>query len=226
METVNFVINLPDRTDRRREMEDQLRRVQWQAQFACAPKPLDPGGFSSIGARGCFLSHLEILRQALLFRRNLVLMEDDLNFAGDFTYGWSRAVNALPDNWSIFYPAHSLIPAAGLHLVAPEMSLQQTHFMLINKSVIPMLIEQLQAILSRKPGDPLGGPMHVDGAYSTIRKQNPDLHTYTCNPPLGYQRASRSDVEGQRFFDMIPALRPAVAALRRVKQSFTNPSRR
>ena len=59
-----YVINLEDRTDRRAEMEQQLRRVGWQAAFVAAIRPVDAGDFPSVGARGCFLSHLATLKQA------------------------------------------------------------------------------------------------------------------------------------------------------------------
>ena len=36
--------------------------------------------------------------------------------------------------------------------------------------------------------------MHVDGAYSTIRSQNPQLKTYAIAPVLGHQRPSRTDI--------------------------------
>ena len=60
--------------------------------------------------------------------------------------------------------------------------------------VAPRIIAGLETIMERAPGHVLGGPMHVDGAYSTIRAQNHDLKTYSASPPLGYQRSSRSDI--------------------------------
>jgi GR25 family glycosyltransferase involved in LPS biosynthesis len=79
------VINLECRKDRRAEMETQLRRIQWDAQFFPAVRPPDAGDFQSIGARGCFLSHLAVLKRAALQNDHAVIMEDDLNFSRDFS---------------------------------------------------------------------------------------------------------------------------------------------
>ena len=54
-----------------------------------------------------------------------------------------------------------------------------------------LFMEELQ---QRPPGHPDGGPMHIDGAYSTFRVQNPDVVTLIASPNLGWQRSSRSDV--------------------------------
>ena len=59
-----FVINLPYRTDRRSEMQRELSRIGWNAQFFPAIRPASAGSFSSIGAHGCFLSHLAVLKAA------------------------------------------------------------------------------------------------------------------------------------------------------------------
>jgi len=59
--------------------------------------------------------------------------------------------------------------------------------------------------------------MHVDGAYSTIRAQNPQLNTYAYSPTLGYQRSSRSDITSARFFDRTPGLQKPVRMLRKLK---------
>jgi hypothetical protein len=64
-----YVINLPARTDRKREMEEQLARIGLsfahpRVSLFAAIRPHEPGGFDTIGARGCFSSHLEVLRDA------------------------------------------------------------------------------------------------------------------------------------------------------------------
>jgi glycosyl transferase family 25 len=216
--TDTFVINLPHRTDRRRDMERQLAKVGWSAEFFPAIRPDDAGGFPSIGARGCFLSHLEVLRRARGAER-LLILEDDLNFASDFRTHWANFTDALSHApWSIFYAGHVLEGRSGLVRLSPSEGVQCSHFMLINGPAISKLIDGLEAILSRPSGDPLGGPMHVDGAYTTIRASNPDLVTYAAFPALGHQRSSRTNVGSLRWFDRIGALAPAVRLARKIKQ--------
>ena len=201
-------------------MEKELGRIGWGADFFSAIRPDNAGGFPSVGARGCFLSHLAVLKKAATEKhRHLIILEDDLNFVRDFSRHWSEVVGMLETReWSIFYPGPILdgLPE-GLSLLSPLVGVRCTHFMMINSNAIPLLIMGLEAILSRPAGHPLGGPMHVDGAYSTIRSDNWKLNTYVYSPGLGYQRPSRTDVASLKWFDQIEGLWPAVTLLRRVK---------
>jgi hypothetical protein len=91
--------------------------------------------------------------------------------------------------------------------------------MVIGADAIDSLVQGLETILSRPKGHPLGGPMHVDGAYSTIRLHHPSLKTFAAFPALGYQRASRTDIADQKWFDRIRVLDPAVRIVRNVKNA-------
>jgi len=218
--TTIFVINLEARTDRRRDMARELARAGLNAEFFPAIRPADPADFPSLGAHGCFLSHLEVLKRAVSLNCHIAVLEDDVNFHREFRVLWPRALRELPADWSIFYPAHQERGLdAGMIKVDPGHAIRCTHFVLLNASIIGRLITGLEAILQRPAGHPLGGPMHVDGAYSTIRAQNPDLSTFVFSPSLGYQRSSRSDIEGQKFFDRYRFLGPGVSAVRRLKAS-------
>lgn len=214
-----FVLNLEDRKDRRIDMERQLSCIGWRAQFSGSKRPVEASGFPSIGARGCFESHLSQLKRGI--EHHVILMEDDLNFAPNFPAAWCAAIAALEaTDWSIFYPAHGITgDADGLALIAPDVDIVCAHFVMFHKKVVPLIIAELEAIHSRPPGDPRGGPMHVDGAYQTIRRRHPEIKTYAFLPSLGYQRSSRSDIARGRFFDRIPALQPAMGSLRRLKNS-------
>ena len=216
-----YVINLEDRIDRRLEMEEQLRRIGWKAQFQHAQRPENAGDFPSIGARGCFLSHLWTLRRGAVMKNHHVLvMEDDLNFVPGFSRLWDEVYEELQTKeWSIFYPAHVLDSApTGLSLVDPQQGILCAHFVMFNRKVVPRIIDGLETILARPAGHPLGGPMHVDGAYSTLRAQNQELKTYIYSPSLGRQRSSRSDIADLKFYDRIETLRPVVNSIRRFKR--------
>jgi glycosyl transferase family 25 len=192
MDFKRYVINLETRPDRRQQMDAQLRRVGWKAEFVTVKRPDYAGGFPSIGARGCFESHLSVLRRGV--GSNIILMEDDFSFARDFRSRWPSALSDLPPDWSIFYPASS-----GVGLIAPSTGIVCAHMVVFRSEVVPRIVAGLETIMARSPGHPLGGPMHVDGAYSTIREQNPDIKTYAAFPPLGYQRRSRSDISPASF---------------------------
>jgi glycosyl transferase, family 25 len=216
-----FVINLPERSDRRAAMARQLRKVGWTAEFIPAIRPTESAGFPSIGSRGCFLSHLKLLKLAHHQRLpEFVALEDDVNFAGDFMERWQRATAVRKNyaHWSIFYAGHSLEGLQGeMPMLDPATGVLRAHFIVFNGSALPILIEGLETMLKRPPGHPMGGPMHVDGAYSTLRVQNPSLITFASNPSLGYQRPSRSDIQELHWFDQNPLSKPLVAIGRQLR---------
>jgi glycosyl transferase, family 25 len=215
-----FVINLEHRTDRRIAMQDQLSQIGWNAEFFSAIRPASAADFPSVGARGCFLSHLAVLKRARdAGVRQLLILEDDLNFVPEFLERWNISMSALENRkWSIFYPAHVFddLPA-GLSIIPPDRAVQCTHFMVINGDAISPIVTGLERILSRHAGHPMGGPMHVDGAYSTIRHQDRTLVTYVHSPALGYQRPSRTDVGDLKWFDRLDMLAPVVNIVRRLR---------
>src|SRR4051794_38102594 len=84
-----YVINLRERTDRRREIERELARLAlpsgW-AEFLAAERPDSAAGFPSAGVRGCFLSHLAVLKDAhARGLPNVLVMEDDLTLSPQLT---------------------------------------------------------------------------------------------------------------------------------------------
>ena len=201
-------------------MEEQLLKVGWSAEFFRAIRPGEPAGFPSTGARGCFLSHLSVLKIAQHREAQYIaILEDDLNFRPGFIDGWKSVMSRLAClEWSIFYPGHALkhLPT-GLSRVPPDIGVQCTHFMVIKRPALKSLIAGFETILSRPPGHRLGGPMHVDGAYSTLRSQNHGLVTYAYFPALGYQRSSRTDVGNPKWFDRVGILSPIVDAARKLR---------
>ena len=215
-----FVINLERRTDRRVSMQVQLSRIGWDAKFFAAVRPQGADDFPSIGARGCFLSHLSVLKLGRdAGASQLIILEDDVDFTPHFGNQWKVAMGFLETReWSIFYPGHAMeAQSGGLLRISADIGIQCTHFMVINGHAIPALIAGLECILSRPAGHPLGGPMHVDGAYSTLRAQNPRLVTYAHFPALGYQRPSRTDVGELKWFDRMGVLSPIVDLVRKLR---------
>jgi len=223
-----YVINLPSRSDRRVEMAEQLQRIGLVLGSPCvrlfkAVQPADAGAFSSRGARGCFMSHLGVLREATADRLARVLvLEDDCNFSEDFL---ERAPAALARAGSaecaIFYGGYelgSLPPSTAATVeIPPDRVVQTTHFVGFDAAAAAAAVAYLEAMLRRPPGDPQGGPMHVDGAYSWLRRDHPELRTWAAAPPLGHQRASRTDVHALRWFDRTPFVRDAVTIIRRAR---------
>jgi glycosyl transferase family 25 len=191
----SFVINLPHRTDRRKEMMTQLKKAGMSAEFFPAFRFETKEPFFKLGWRGCYMSHLAVLKLAR-GSKNVVVMEDDLNFVRD--YASRITALELPNNWDIFYCSYNNIELNNsVQTFRPVSSGEQfigAHFYALNGTTIQRLIDTLETYLTRPLGHPLGGPMPLDGALNVFRQQNPDLFVYAALPGLGYQRSSQSDI--------------------------------
>ncbi|MGX0875352.1 glycosyl transferase family 25 [Roseovarius sp. MBR-154] len=225
------VINLASRPDRRREFNAQLARIGLgfdhpQVAIFDAIRPDSLAGFPTLGTRGCFLSQLDVLRQA---RDDglpgFILCEDDLDFSSDFERRAPAVLAALSTrDWDIFYggfdaAAHGLAADDGLLRLDPALPVLCCHFMAFRRAAIEALVPYLTAITQREVGDPAGGPMHVDGAYSHFRADHPAMVTLAVSPTLGVQRASRTDIHELRWFDRLPVLRDVTQIGRRLRRA-------
>lgn len=224
-----YVINLPERTDRRRVMEKELTRAGMpltpgKVEIFPAIRPADKAGFPSIGACGCFRSHLAIFKLAVTNNaRNVLMVEDDLNISDQFREHFDSLARQLDaTKWDFAYFGHVLEKPAGgevkMSPCAPETKLMTTHFYAANGAVLPRLIDFLEQMQQRPPGDPRGGPMHVDGALSTFRRQHPDVVTLVAEPNLGFQRSSPSDVAVRKWMDRYPGAKQIAAVARAVSR--------
>lgn len=220
------IINLADRPDRRSEMTAQIERIGGfdgdRIAFRTVERPADPGGFPSLGARGCFESQLTVLREARdAGAQSLLLFEDDLDFTADvLTRGRLLLDRLAGTDWSFFYGAHRQSPdgRSGLATVAPDEGIVTAAFLAFRGPVLAPLVAWLEGVEAREPGSPDFGPMHVDGAYSVYRALHPELATYAAFPPLGQQRSSRSDItESGMILDRFAATRPLANLLRKAR---------
>ncbi len=223
-----YVINLINRTDRRREVLAELARFGLGEddpliQFFPAVRPDDAGQFPSIGARGCFMSHLGILEDALASgHRAILLLEDDAQLTELFATNWREILGEVERaGWSLAYLGHRILepitglPSAATHwrILPWDVSVQTTHAMLIDSRALEPMIAYFRAMLDRPAGDAAGGPMHVDGAYSWFRRAHPHLTTLISSTQLIEQRASKSDIAPPKRIDRIPFM----PLLRRIK---------
>jgi glycosyl transferase, family 25 len=220
-----YVINLPSRADRRREMDLELRRVGLcldaaPVELFPANRPSEPGEFPSIGSRGCFLSHLNVLREARNARHSsIAILEDDVSFVRDFDGLLTGVASVLDkEDWQLFYGGHRLegtqhsSPVAEISAVQP---VETSHFIAFRgEGIINLAIQYLELQLTRPGGDPAGGPMHVDGSYSWFRREHPQLRTFAAFPPLANQRSSQSDIFELSGVRALPPVRSAWKLIR------------
>jgi hypothetical protein len=230
-----YIINLRSRPDRRSEMAAQLARIGLgftspRVTLFEVSKPDDPAGFDTAGVRGCFLSHLDVLRDARASGSDSVLiLEDDLNFGEDFPARFDAVAHWLQTyEWGMFYGSYfltePLAPApTPCTRINPGQPVGTSAFMAIKGKHIDALVQYLEAMLARAPGDARGGPMHVDGAYCWFRQAHPEVVTVLASRPLGYQRSSRTDVQPLRWFDRMALTAWLVACVRRWRNRSRQP---
>jgi Glycosyltransferase family 25 (LPS biosynthesis protein) len=212
-----YIINLPERKDRRKAILGELQRVGMplspeKVELFAAVKPKERLGFPSIGARGCFLSHYQILQSALRRKlANVLIVEDDLMILPEMQDSWQSILSDLKSQeWGIVYLGHiEEAPNSSSPKLAPfDKPVITSHFYAVNGPVIPRLVEYLEQVQTREEGDPLGGPMHLDGALTMFRQANPDVLTLIAYPNLGKQRPSRSNINCP-WYERVPVIQQA-----------------
>jgi hypothetical protein len=226
------VINLPERADRRREIDAELRRAGLSldhpaVELFAAIRPDAADGFPSRGAHGAFRSHLGVMERMLAcgWDRALIL-EDDMEFAPGFADRLPRLAQALQArDWGMVYghpgdmPERTPAPDAdGLIILPADLGLIQLHFFGITRDFAATAVPILRQMMARPEGSPDGGPMHVDGAINWVRRANPGLVALAIAPEIAQQRASRSDIADPRWYHRVPGLRRLVAWSRRMRQ--------
>jgi hypothetical protein len=222
-----YILNLPERTDRRQEIEEVLAGVglslaQPQVTLVAAVRPAAAGGFPTVGTRGCFEGHLGILRRiAEGAEPRALLLEDD----ADLTRALGPALATLMGQpWDMVFghwagddPAPPR-PCPGWVEARPQVEFRGAHFFAVGRPAAAALVPFLEAMQARPPGSPEGGPMHVDGAYNWFRAAHPERRTLCADPAVSLQRPSRTDIHPLPWLDRQAALRPLMALGRRAKR--------
>jgi len=229
-----YVINLEHRTDRRAEMQAQLARIGLgyddpRVTLFAAVKPSGAGNFPNIGSRGCYMSHLEILRDAhAKGLDNVLILEDDADFTSLLSEGSPEKISQIQQSsWDMFFfgsiyeAAENITQRNDIFSVLPKNAgLKLTHALLLKRDMIAALIPYLEAMAARPLGDPDGGPMHVDGAYFWFHRAHPEFTVCFTNQQWVVQRASRTDIHAAGWKDKLPFIDTARRIKNKLKQAF------
>jgi hypothetical protein len=170
------------------------------------------------------LSHLEILRNARADGLpSVLILEDDLAIAPVFASDGVRLIQQADQHgWDFLYFGHQETSPTSIPAWQPHSgALATTHFYAVSARIFDRLIGYLEAVQARMPGDPLGGPMHYDGALSMFRQGNPEVLTLVAQPSMGWQRPSRSDIHGN-WYDKLPILRETAELARGAREKLRN----
>lgn len=218
------IINLVYRSDRRRQMRAQLRKIGLDADprvsFFAAIRPEGAGPFSTIGYRGSYLSHLEILKQVPA-GQNVLILEDDCDFSN------AARSYRLRGDFDVFYGGYDPSDADDLH----HAGIVGAHCMGFSAAAVKLAVPYLEGLLDLgTPGEPqaMREPGYnsmirppIDGAYVWLRRTYPQLKTVFAEPPIAFQRASRTDTGTLAFYDRTPGLRLLAGIAREMKGART-----
>lgn len=196
-----YVINLERRKDRYLQVCAELNKYQIDFEIF---KAIDgnPGIILSDdhplknkpGAVGCVLSHVKILEEAKkLNLKNVLILEDDVEFYPDYIEKFKKAASDLPSDWDLFYLSGNTDSDKLQHFsgnIFRCFGTFTTHAYAVNNNMFDEIIEgQLK----------LEHP--ADVFYNKITL--PKCKGYIIRPYLCRQRASHSDiVNGFRNYDL------------------------
>ncbi|MBW4619817.1 MAG: glycosyltransferase family 25 protein [Cyanosarcina radialis HA8281-LM2] len=223
-----YAINLPHRKDRYQMIVRELEKAGMslepnKVEVFPAIQPSEAERFSSTAVRGCFLSHLGILKLAKQEGlRNVLIMEDDVAIAPEFRTNQNLLVEQLQQrDWGFVYFGHGhqqqLESTSAVALQSFSEPIITAHFYGVNGAIFDRLILFLEEMQQRPWDHPDGGPMPIDGAYSTFRTHY-SIPTQIASPSLGWQQSSRSDLSPS-WFDDLPVIRQLANTARAVKRA-------
>ncbi|MGB3737840.1 MAG: hypothetical protein WA948_00645 [Pontixanthobacter sp.] len=199
-----------------RELERFGMHLGTRIRFFDAYRLPDKGPFRSIGSNGNFNSQLEILRQAAAANESVLILEDDCEFLP------AMAEFEVPEGTDILYGGHHARTPGNL----TESGIVGSHCIGYSARAAKLAAAYLERLLDvdfppdelaakRKGFDPTIRPP-IDGSLVWFRRAHPELKTVF--KMLAGQRASRSDVTPQYFFDRIAGLHVVGSALRWLKK--------
>lgn len=222
------IVNLVSRSDRRKETIEEFRKYGMsigdnRCDFFPAVKPESANEFPNIGTRGCFLSHLAIIEDAIQKEYgNILILEDDIFFSRKINQYIESALQQLEElDWDIAYFGHPLTDdRKNPHWKILDEPMMMSHFYALNAKTFTHLAQLLKDIEGRPINHPEGGAMHYDGALNFYRSRYPQVKAYYFSKNLGWQRPSKTDVHPNGFLDKSPLLKPVVNTLRSIKKRF------
>lgn len=211
------ILNLPERSDRRREMLAELAKFglsdDERVSFFPGSRRTDPGPFASAGEHGCYLSHLALLKAASAEDETVLVLEDDCDFLPE------AADYVVAEEWDIFYGGYTAEEPDNLE----TSNMIGAHCMGYSPRAVKAFASYLEGLL--QPGfepDALavargnyepGVNPPFDGAIVWFRRAHPEMKTVFAQ--IAVQRSSRSDIASGNLLDRtLPA---AASAARKAK---------
>lgn len=190
-----YCINLKERTDRWELCNQEFYKINYYPQRFDAIK-------HEVGQIGCYLSHLEILKQVKNKNENVLIMEDDVEFDEGCRQTLENALDELYNlNYDIAYFGGNILRP--FYQVAGHWArlshCQSTHCMAFNRKFIPTVINFLENNPIQKTG------LAIDQLYADWLV--PNCNAYIIIPMVARQRSDFSTIEGREMTYDLPVQR-------------------
>jgi len=182
-----FYINLDHRTDRRREIEQELASVGLEA--TRWPATLN----AKFGFIGCFESHLKLWKHCTtLNNEHFIIFEDDFQFqiTKDEWNTLLEKINGLPFD-VINLGFNALRQAPFNDFLWRSLDVQTTSAYIVSRQFLRQLIQTLEPVFLRQVRTN-NKQLSIDIAWKILQPRSNWYHT---KPRVGIQRASFSDIE-------------------------------
>jgi hypothetical protein len=223
------IISLKHRTDRRTRIASQLNdfgidMARHGIKFSDALRFNDAAGFPTNGVRGCFNSHLKLVRECADSGKPYLILEDDAFFqpkALNRVQGIGEMIEAQPWDFIYFggYVDATQLPPIISPLTPFRGAIIGSHCVGYKPEAAGRFATYLERCLTRERGHPEGGRTHFDAANNDYRRKHDDVITLLGTPNLATQFASRTDLGMQKWFDRAPVLWPLIERARHLKQA-------
>ncbi len=223
------IISLKHRTDRRQRIARQLQDLgidmkRFGITFFDALKFSDAAGFQTNGIRGCYNSHLKLVRECADSGKPALILEDDAFFQPKALFRVQNIGEQIASQkWDIIYFGGyvdaSKLPQITAPLTPYSGPIIGSHCVGYRPEAAERFADYMEDCLSRECGHPEGGRTHFDAANNDYRRKNADVVTLLGTPNLATQFASRTDLGTQKWFDNAPVLWSFVERVRALKQS-------
>ena len=161
----------------------------------------EANGFPSKGVRGCFTSHMTLMQECATSGQSMLVLEDDIDFEFDRIAAFHKIVPDLQKSeWDMVYLGYLEPETDGPVRLEPyDGGTIGGHFYGVTPEFARAIGDYMQSCTMRPPGDPIGGPMYRDGAFTMFRRRTPELTTKLAIPSLGAQFSSRSDLTPKAY---------------------------
>jgi len=224
-------VNLSIRPDRNEHMQKELTRVGISAerQEAFLPDQFDGAKYEVMrrrtpGAIGCYMSQLEVMRNAEALDKHAFVMEDDLVFCDDFqTRLLIIELFLMEKDWDVFWFGGTYHKTRTWHSSPHPQDLKQchcnlnrdyettynpnivrtygafsTHCYIVNRNSINNIIKQLEDNIHHSIG--------IDWTFILLQ---PQLKTYAFDPGCVKQMDNQSNIgNGMTYFSGFEKLGP------------------